>query len=67
MPFSIKTYHDKVLCDVTPMSAKHVLLGCPLQFDKDMTYNGHKNTCLFMLNGKKMNLMSLSSWQVRED
>ena len=34
MPFSIKTYHDEVLCDVAPMSASHVLLGHPWQFDK---------------------------------
>jgi hypothetical protein len=38
VPFSIKTYNDKVLCDVAPMSASHLLLGCPWQFDKDVTY-----------------------------
>ena len=26
-PFSIKTYHDEVLCDVVPMSASHLLHG----------------------------------------
>jgi hypothetical protein len=55
VPFSIKTYHDKVLCDVAPMSASHLLLGRPWQFDKDVTYNGRKNTYSFMLNGKKVN------------
>jgi hypothetical protein len=40
VPFSIKTYHDEVLCDVAPMSASHLLLGRPWQFDKDVTYNG---------------------------
>ena len=25
VPFSIKTYHDEVLCDVAPMSASHLL------------------------------------------
>jgi hypothetical protein len=29
VPFSIKTYHDEVLCDVAPMSANHLLLGHP--------------------------------------
>jgi len=67
VPFSIKTYHDEVLCDVTPMSASHLLLGHPWQFDKDVTYNGRKNTYYFMMNGKKVNLLPLSSQQVRED
>jgi hypothetical protein len=44
VPFSIKTYHDEVLCDVAPMLASHLLLGRPWQFDKDVTYNGRKNT-----------------------
>jgi hypothetical protein len=40
VPFSIKTYHDEVLCDVAPMSASHLLPGRPWQFDKDVIYNG---------------------------
>jgi hypothetical protein len=40
VPFSIKIYHDEVLCVVTPMSASHLLLGRPWQFVKDVTYNG---------------------------
>ena len=40
VPFSIKTYHDEVLCDVVPMSASHLLLSHPWKFDKDVTYNG---------------------------
>jgi hypothetical protein len=61
------TYHDEVLCDVATMSASHLLLGHPWQFDKDVTYNGRKNTYSFMLNGRKVNLLPLSSQQVRED
>ena len=49
------------------MSASHLLLGRPWQFDKDVTYNGRKNTYSFLLNGKKVNLLPLSSQQVRED
>jgi hypothetical protein len=60
-PFSIKTYHDEVLCDVVLMSASHLLLGRPWQFDKDVIYNGRKNTYAFLLNGKKVNLLPLSS------
>jgi hypothetical protein len=67
VPFSIKTYHDEVLCDITLMSASHLLLDRPWQFDKDVTYNGRKNTYFFMLNGKKVNLLPLSSQQGRED
>jgi hypothetical protein len=67
VPFSIKTYHYEVLCDVAPMSASHLLLSHPWQFDKDMTYNGRKKTYSFMLNGKKVNLLPLSSQQVGED
>jgi hypothetical protein len=40
MSFSIKTYHDEVLYDMAPMSTSLVLLVCPWQFDKDVTYNG---------------------------
>jgi len=67
VPFSIKTYHDEVLYDVALMLASHLLLGRPWQFDKDVTYNGRKNSYSFMLNGKKVNLLPLSSQQVRED
>jgi hypothetical protein len=67
VPFSIKTYHDKVLCGMASMSASHVSLECPWQFDKDVTYNGWKNTYSFMLDGKEVNLLPLSSRQVRKD
>jgi hypothetical protein len=40
VPFSIKTYHDEVLCDAARMSASHLLLGRPWQFDKNVTSNG---------------------------
>jgi len=39
VPFSIKTYHDEVLCDMAPMSTSHILLWCSWQFDNDVTYN----------------------------
>ncbi|MBP0644970.1 retroviral-like aspartic protease, partial [Mycobacterium tuberculosis] len=31
--FSIGKFKDKVLCDVIPMEACHILLGRPWQFD----------------------------------
>jgi len=35
--FSVGNYKDKVLCDVVPMKACHILLGRPWQFDKKTT------------------------------
>ena len=32
--FSIGRYSDKVLCDVVPMHASHILLGRPWQYDR---------------------------------
>jgi len=40
--FSIKTYHDEVLCDMTLMSASHILLWCPWKFNNDVTYNDRR-------------------------
>ena len=57
--FSIKTYHDEVLCDVAPMSASHLLLGRPWQFDKDVTYNGRKNTYSFYAEWKEGELVTI--------
>jgi hypothetical protein len=31
--FAIGKYSDEILCDVVPMHASHLLLGCPYQFD----------------------------------
>lgn len=53
MPFSIKSYHDEVLCDMNPMLASHILLRCPWQFDSDVTYNRWKNTYSFFVEWKK--------------
>jgi len=41
--FSIGKYKDKVLCDVIPMEACHILLGRPWQFDRKTTHHGHTN------------------------
>lgn len=65
--FPIKTYRDEVLCNVALMSANHVLLKRSWQFNKEVTYNGQKNTYTFMLNRKKVNLLPLNSRQVRKD
>nr|KYP42401.1 hypothetical protein KK1_036191 [Cajanus cajan] len=45
--FSIGDYKDKVLCDVIPMEASHILLGRPLQFDKHIVHDGLTNKIYF--------------------
>ncbi|KAJ4717073.1 Transposon Ty3-I Gag-Pol polyprotein [Melia azedarach] len=47
---SIGKYEDKVLCDVAPMHASHLLLGRPWQFDRKVTHNGYKNCYSFVMN-----------------
>ena len=41
--FSIGNYVDSVDCDVAPMTACHLLLGRPWQFDVDATHGGRSN------------------------
>jgi hypothetical protein len=46
--FSIGNYIDTVDYDVAPLSACHLLLGNPWQFDLDATHGGHSNSYSFM-------------------
>ncbi|XP_073367890.1 uncharacterized protein [Aegilops tauschii subsp. strangulata] len=41
--FSINTYADYVDCDVVPMQACSLLLGRPLQFNKNCVHHGRNN------------------------
>uniref|UniRef100_A0A6N2LGG3 Reverse transcriptase n=1 Tax=Salix viminalis TaxID=40686 RepID=A0A6N2LGG3_SALVM len=55
VPISIgQHYQDKVTCDVVDMDASHVLLGCPWQFDVDVTYRGRENVYVFNWEGRKI-------------
>ena len=49
--FSIGNYVDTVDCDVAPMSACHLLLGRPWQFDLDATHGGRSNHYSFVHKG----------------
>jgi len=49
--FSIGSYVDTVDCDVAPMSACHLLLGRPWQFDLDATHAGRSNNYSFVHKG----------------
>ncbi|XP_048228311.1 uncharacterized protein LOC125369575 [Ricinus communis] len=41
--FTIGNYHDERWCDVLPMSACHILLGRPWQFDRNAVHDGVSN------------------------
>ena len=64
---SIGKYNDKVLCDVVPMEASHLLLGRPWQFDKRANHEGYTNKISFMHQDKKIVLKPLSPQEVCED
>ena len=49
--FSIGGYKDKILCDILPMDACHLLLGRPWQFDKKAHHDGEKNSYSFQKDG----------------
>ena len=51
--FSIGKYEDEVYFDVLPMDACHLLLGRPWQFDRNVLYDGRKNTYFLVKNGVK--------------
>ena len=67
VPFSIGRYKDKLFCDVVPMQAGHLLLGCPWQFDRKVLHNGYKNRYSFTMDGKPFTLVPLTPKQVYED
>jgi hypothetical protein len=49
--FSVGNYVDTVDCDVAPLSACHLLLGRPWQFDLDATHGGRSNSYSFVHKG----------------
>ena len=61
---SVGNYEDKVLCDVVPMEACHILLGRPWQFRKKTMHNGLTNEIIFTHREKKFVLYPLSPSQV---
>ncbi|XP_031402590.1 uncharacterized protein LOC116212157 [Punica granatum] len=61
--FTIGRYKDKVLCDVVPMHASHILLGRPWQFDRQAIHDGYKNRYSFVNDGRKVTLVLLTPYQ----
>jgi hypothetical protein len=49
--FSVVNYMDSIDCDVAAMSACHLLLGRPWQYDPHATHSGHSNHYSFVHKG----------------
>ena len=60
MNFSIGNYKDELWCDVIPMSACHLLLGRPCQFDRKVVHEGDTNVYSVQVRPKRIKLQSLS-------
>ena len=58
--FSVKNYHDEILCDVVPMQASHILLGRPWMYDRNVMHNGRTNAYSLVMNGEPITLKPLS-------
>ncbi|XP_074314188.1 uncharacterized protein LOC141649395 [Silene latifolia] len=54
------SYVDKILCDVVPMDACHVLLGRPWQFDRNVIHRGRSNEYGLVDKGKKLVLKPMA-------
>ncbi|GKV27135.1 hypothetical protein SLEP1_g36340 [Rubroshorea leprosula] len=59
-------YQDEVWCDVIPVDACHLLLGCPWQFDQKAIHDSHANTYSFVKDGVKIKLTPLKPEETLE-
>jgi len=65
--FSVgKKYRDNVLYDVVPISACHILLDRPWQFDRHVMHDGFKNTYSLIIDKEKIVLNPLPPNQVHK-
>ncbi|XP_074302919.1 uncharacterized protein LOC141637254 [Silene latifolia] len=53
-------YEEKVLCDVIPMNACHILLGRPWQYDRKVEHDGRSNVYVVTKGKAKYQLKPLS-------
>ncbi|GJX51006.1 putative reverse transcriptase domain-containing protein [Tanacetum coccineum] len=66
--FSIgKSYKDEVWCEVIPMDAAHILLGCPWKFYRKTKHNGFQNTYSFKKDGVNITLVPFDSCQTQAE
>ncbi|KAJ9557269.1 hypothetical protein OSB04_011883 [Centaurea solstitialis] len=61
--FSIGKYEDEVLCDVVPMTAGHVILGRPWEFDRKTTHDGSSNKYHFVFKNQNFTLVPMTPQQ----
>ncbi|KAE8654634.1 hypothetical protein F3Y22_tig00117048pilonHSYRG01214 [Hibiscus syriacus] len=61
----LKRYKDKVLCDIVPMHASHILLGRPWQYEKRAIHDCYHNKYTF--NGRKVTLVPLTPKEVQQE
>ena len=54
--FEIGEYKDKVLCDIMPMDAYHLLLGHPWKYDVKAIHDDEKNTYVINKQGNKLQM-----------
>ncbi|XP_047978411.1 uncharacterized protein LOC125220295 [Salvia hispanica] len=59
VPLKNGVFEDEVMCDIIPMTACHVLLGRPWEFDRRVYKNGFTNEYFYMVNGLKVRLKPL--------
>ncbi|XP_057250681.1 uncharacterized protein LOC130591394 [Beta vulgaris subsp. vulgaris] len=62
--FSIGSYKDELWCDILPMSACHLLLGRPWQFDRKVIHEGDTNVYSVLVGSKRVRLHPLNPTQV---
>ncbi|XP_041999912.1 uncharacterized protein LOC121749407 [Salvia splendens] len=58
-PLKNDVFENEVMCDIIPMTACHVLLGRPCEFDRRVYKNGFTNEYFYMVNGLKVRLKPL--------
>ncbi|XP_074305230.1 uncharacterized protein LOC141640277 [Silene latifolia] len=64
--FVMGPYKDEVWCDVLPMSACHILLGRPWQFDREVIHQGRDNIYIVSKGKNRFHLKPLSPNKVRK-
>jgi hypothetical protein len=65
--FSVGNYVEIVDCDVAPLSAYHLLLGRPWQFDLDATHGGCSNNYSFAHKGLQHVLKPMPESAIKVD
>ena len=64
---SIGEYRNTVLCDVTPIDTTHVLLGRPWQYNRQVIYDGYRNTYTIQKNRWVFMLLSMTLAEAQQE